>query len=630
MAEQKENLKQSLSVVHIFAITSGSMISSGLFVLPGMAHARAGPAVILSYFFAGLLAAVGTVSIAELSTAMPKAGGDYFFIMRSFGPGVGSVTGLLSWFSLSLKSAFAIVGMTTFIALISDIHGMTAGVFLCVLFVIINLTGVHQAARLQIMLVFGLYALLSIYIVAALPRVQPDLLVPFVPHGWGSVFTTSGFVFVAYGGLLKAAGVAEETRNPGRTISLGMILSLITTTLFYTLVTGVTSGLLPGRELNGSLTPISDGGRCLLGDAGFIAMSIAAILAFISTANAGIMSASRYLLALSRDNLLPEKFSHINARFATPHAAVITTGIAITVSLFMPLDLLVKAASTVLILAFIMSCLSVIILRQSGIHNYRPKFKAPFYPWIQIAGIAGFIFLLLEMGWSAYLMSAGLIFSGVLIYWFYGRRFVEQEYALLHVIESLTDRTLVTGSLENELKEIIRQRDQIVSDQIDCIIEEAPVLDAEGHLTLDKFLQAAAKKLAGKLHMKEETLIDLLKKRESKAGTVLDQSLAVPHIVIPGKKKFALLLARARQGIAFSGQAQNVTAIFVVAGTADERSTHLRMLAALVEVFQSKKFLKRWMKATNDQALRDILLLAERRRGRKSRCPSAGSETAGE
>ena len=100
-------LKKGLGLIHVFCIASGAMISSGLFILPGLAHAQAGPAVVVSYFLAGLLASIGVLSIAELATAMPKAGGDYFFISRGMGAGVGTVAGLLSWFSLSLKSAFA-------------------------------------------------------------------------------------------------------------------------------------------------------------------------------------------------------------------------------------------------------------------------------------------------------------------------------------------------------------------------------------------------------------------------------------------------------------------------------------------------------------------------------------------
>ncbi len=103
-------LAKDLGLIHIFSLAAGAMISSGLFILPGLAHARAGPAVVLSYFLAGLLAMRGLLSIIELTTAMPKTGADHFYISRAMGPAMGTVAGVLSWFSLSPKSAFALVG----------------------------------------------------------------------------------------------------------------------------------------------------------------------------------------------------------------------------------------------------------------------------------------------------------------------------------------------------------------------------------------------------------------------------------------------------------------------------------------------------------------------------------------
>ena len=111
-----DSLGKKLGLFDVFCIAAGAMISSGLFVLPGLAHAQAGPAVVFSYFLAGVLATTGMLSVAEIITAMPKAGGDYFFIMRTMGPAAGAVAGLLSWFSLSLKASFALVGMSAFLA----------------------------------------------------------------------------------------------------------------------------------------------------------------------------------------------------------------------------------------------------------------------------------------------------------------------------------------------------------------------------------------------------------------------------------------------------------------------------------------------------------------------------------
>ncbi len=608
------SLRKGLALHHVFAIASGAMISSGLFVLPGMAHAMAGPGVVWSYLMAGILATAGALSIAELTTAMPKAGGDYFFIMRGFGPAVGTVAGMLSWFSLSLKSAFAIVGMAAFAALLINIHGLVAGTIICLVFLALNLVGVREAAHVQVALVACLFGLLALYVGFGMLQIRSELLIPFAPKGIVPIFTTTGFVFVSYGGVLKIAGVAEEVRQPGRIIPLGLALSLAAVTLLYTLTVMVTSGVVESEALNGSLTPISDGGRAIMGQFGFVAMSVAAILAFVSTANAGIMAASRYLLALSRDHLLPKPLSRVNQRFRTPHVAIGLTGLIIVLSLLLKLEVLVKAASTVLILTFMLSCLSVIVLRESGLQNYRPAFKSPIYPWVQIAGIVGLGFVLLEMGAQAYFISAGLILAGFLSFWFYGRKRVKQESALLHLVERITARELVTGTLEEELKQIIRERDEIVHDRFDGVIEEAPVLDVEGPMKVEEFFDLAAEELAERVGMTPARLSKALKNRETQSSTALNDWLAVPHVVVEGEGRFEILMARAQEGVAFSEEAPAVKAVFVLVGTLDERNFYLNALAAIAQIAGNPEFLDRWLAAKGPQGLKDVVLLAERAR----------------
>ena len=609
-------MRKGLGLRHVFCIAAGAMISSGLFVLPGMAHAMAGPGVIWSYLMAGLLATTGALSIAELTTAMPRAGGDYFFIMRGFGPGVGTVAGVLSWFSLSLKSAFAIVGMAAFMALIVNLHGLLAGAILCAGFVGLNVLGVREAARAQVMLVLGLFLLLGLYVVVGMGQMRSDLLIPFAPHGVASVFTATGFVFVSYGGLIKVASVAEEVRDPGRVIPLGLMLALVSITVLYTLVVMVTSGVVESEALNGSLTPISDGGRAMMGQTGYVLMSIGAILAFISTANAGIMAASRYLLALSRDRLLPKPLSKVNERFQTPHVAILLTGAVIVMSLFLQLEVLVKAASTVLILTYVLSCLSVIVLRESGLQNYRPAFKSPVYPWLQIAGMIGFGFVLLEMGIEAYFISAGLILAGFAAYWFYGRKRVRTESALLHLIQRIAgpDEELVSGALEAELKEIIRERDEIIKDRFDTVIENCPVLDIDSSMDAKEFLDRAAEAMAERVEMGQEELASALKEREEESSTAIKSNLAVPHAVVEREGVFEVLMARGRPGVFFSDEAPEVQAIFVLVGSRDERNFYLSSLAAIAEIAGNPEFMKRWLNAKGKEGLRDVVLLADRER----------------
>lgn len=607
-------LKRGLGLIHVFCIASGAMISSGLFILPGLAHARAGPGVVVSYLLAGLLAATGLLSIAELTTAMPKAGGDYFFITRGMGSAVGTVAGLLNWSSLSLKSAFALVGMAALVRLVVPIDAWVVGAALCVVFVAVNVLGVREAARLQVALVAALLGLMLLYVVKGLPAVDVQHFEPFAPEGARAIFSTAGFVFVSYGGLLKVASVAEEVRNPGRVIPLGLILSLLVVSVFYTLMVFVTSGVLPAEELNNSLTPISDGASVFMGQGGRIALGVGAALAFLTTANAGIMAASRYLLALSRDRLLPGPLGRVGERFRTPHVAILVTGAVVMAALFLNLDLLVKVASTALILSYILSNLSIIVLRESGLQNYRPQFRAPLYPWIQILGIVGFAFIILEMGEGAFLISALLIAAGFAIYWFYGRARTERESALLHLVQRLTAKELVTGSLEAELKEVIRERDDIVLDRFDRLIEHSTVLDLEQGMSMEEFFRLVAERLAGRLKVPAPVLLERLLARERESSTVLSPGLAIPHVIVEGEGMFEVLLARSRQGITFAKDAQPVRSVFVLVGTRDERNFHLRALSAIAQVVQEPGFEKKWMAARGEQALRDVVLLGERKR----------------
>lgn len=174
-------LKRSLKLIDVFCISTGAMVSSGLFILPGLAYSITGPAVAVAYLLAGLFSLAGMLSIAELATAMPKAGGDYFFITRALGPAVGTIAGLLSWLSLSLKSAFALIGMAAFAKLILPGYDMQLiAVILCAIFIGLNILGVKQAARFQVTLVLVMLGLMILYIVLGLPKVQLENFQPFL------------------------------------------------------------------------------------------------------------------------------------------------------------------------------------------------------------------------------------------------------------------------------------------------------------------------------------------------------------------------------------------------------------------------------------------------------------------
>ena len=610
-------LKKGLTLLDIFCIATGAMISSGLFILPGLAYAKAGPAVIISYLLAGVLCIPTLLSKAELTTAMPKAGGDYFYIMRGFGSLFGTMAGFSSWFSLSLKGTFALIGMGAYLSIITHMPIHIIALICCFFFILLNLIGVKEAGRFQVFLVLGLLGILLVYVFWGMKTVNHLHFSPFFSKGMGSMFATASFVFISYGGLTKIAALAEETKNPGKNLPLGMILAVIVTTILYALVIFVTIGVLDLETLKHNLTPISDGAGVFGGDIFKIIVSIAAFLAFISTANAGIMTASRYPLGMSRDKLLPPGFQKISSKFKTPYISILFTGLfMIAAILFLRLELLVKVASSILIILYIFANLTVILFRESKISSYRPKFYSPFYPYMQIFGILGGGFLLIEMGTFIIFLTMTFLLLGFIWFKVYAQKRAAQDSALIYVLEKLVakDRELTSDNLLTELKDIVIQRDELIKDKFHKLIEKAKVLDIEGAVKVEDFFKDVSGILGEELNLEPQLLFKKFIEREKVSSTVIKKGLAIPHIIVEGKNIPRVLLIRARDGIVFP-QDEVVHTAFVLVGSAGDRVLHLKILAAIAQVVQNPEFDKKWFEAKNEDELKSIVLLAERRRG---------------
>ncbi len=619
MQKRNKKLKKGLGFLATFAVAAGAMISSGLFILPGIAFARAGPAIIFSYIIAGILALPAILSKAELITAMPRSGGDYFYITRSMGFSIGTIAGFSSWLSLSLKSAFALVGMGIFARLIWPELGIAEvkiiAIIFCILFMVINILGIKQAGRLQIFLVFFLFLILGLYIVRGFTEIDPHRFVPFMPNRMVSVLTTAGLVFISFGGLTKIASISEEIKNPKLNVPLGMFVAYLTVLALYTGVAFITVGIVEPNILKNSLTPISDGAKTFGGMLGVVITGIAAILAFISTANAGIMSASRYPLAMSRDGLLPRSIGRVHKKYKTPYVSIIlTTLIMIVIIIFLNLKVLVEAASTILLLLFIFANLSVIVMRESKLQNYQPIFRSPLYPFIQIIGIIGYGLLIYNMGKDTLIITAIFIIFSLIWFLIFGRARIKMESALMYVVERITDRQIVTDTLSDELRQIIIERDEIIQDEIDRLIKNAVILNFPEAMEFDEFVQIAADKLSKRLKIKPEKLVKLFIEREKQSCTALRPGLAIPHIIIKGKNKFDILLVRAKKGIKFPCAKTPVQIVFVLVGTQDMRNLHLRTLMAIAQLTQQHNFDKQWLNAQDKDDLRDILLLGKRKR----------------
>jgi len=617
-------LKKQLGLAGVFSIAAGAMISSGLFVLPSIAYAKAGPAVVLAYFLASLLIIPSVLSKAELSTAMPRAGGTYFYVERSLGAHWGLFSGFANWFSVALKSAFAVVGMAIFIELLvhslfdvrlSQLNLKIISVACCLFFTLLNIVSVKHTGRFQVILVAALLLLLTLFVLLGGREIDPAMYKNFTAKGLPAVFATAGLVFISFGGLTKVASVAEEVKLPGRNLPAGMLLSWFVVSIFYVAVILITVGLLSPDELKSSLMPISTAASKFMGKTGFVLLGLAALAAFITTANGGILAASRAPLAMSRDRLLPTFLARINDRFKTPHYSILLTGgfmIAAIVSL--DIENLVKTASTLMIILFILDNASVIIMRESKIQSYRPMFKSPLYPYPHIFAIVVYGLLIVDMGTVPLAICAGFVILSAAWYRLYVAKRVSRASAAMHIVERVTDRQLKTVTLENELRDILLERDQVIEDRFDRLIKNCVILDIKGKRPAEEIFKRVAKIMEPRLDTNEYVLFEKFLAREAEGGTVVQPGLAIPHIVVEGQGKFDVLLVRASDGIDFAGAAEAVKIMFFLAGSKDQRNYHLRALMAIAQIAQEKDFDSRWLAARDIEAIRNLILLSARKR----------------
>jgi APA family basic amino acid/polyamine antiporter len=623
-------LKKQLTTIDVFSIATGAMISSGLFVLPAIAFRKAGTGIIIAYALAGVMMIPALFSQLELATALPKAGGTYFYSDRILGTAAGVVNGFGNWFSISLKSAFALVGIGAFATLLFpdlqewQIKGIASTA--CIIFTILNLFSVKSSSKAQIVMVVFLLFILGQFVVIGYRRADFSLFQSGIDTNWLQIISTTGMVFISYGGLTKTASIAEEVKNPRQHLVRGTLLAFVVVQGLYLLVILVILGIMPGDDMGASLTPVSDTASRLFLNARLSGIemaitAIAAMLAFITTANAGIMTASRVPLAMSRDGLIPDMLAKMSPRSKTPWVSILfTSAFMLFVIIVLNIEDLAKVASMVMLILFTMVNISVLVVRVSKISNYKPTFKAPLFPFLQVAGIAVYLFLIVAMDWKVLLMTVGFILVAVAWYFLFAKRRVARKSALVHMIENITAPELIDNEkmLESELLNILMERDEIVEDRFDSIVRNSIVVDIDHTVTRDEMFSEVAERASDRLGVSRDSLMTKLIKREEDAPTLIYPGVAVPHaiphVIIEGSHAFDIVLIRDKFGIKWNDDGEIVYTAFCLIGTSDERNFHLQALAAIAQLLMDPAFHDEWMNARNAKEMRSVILLSKRRR----------------
>ncbi|MEJ2194456.1 MAG: APC family permease, partial [Ignavibacteriaceae bacterium] len=490
--KQQNRLKKELTLFHVFAIATGTTLSAGFFLLPGLVANYSGPAVPLAYLIAVLPLIPAMFSIIELSTAMPKAGGVYYFLDRTLGPLIGTIGGFGTWAALGLKVAFALIGMGAYIKLFfPSLPIVPVAVTIALVLGFISLFGSKKSGKLQVILVSVLLFLLLIFIADGVPKINQDHFKDFFNSGWSNIFAAAGLVYISYVGITKIASLSEEVKNPEKNLPLGIFLSLGTSVIIYVLGTLIMVGVIPLNILEGDLTPVATAGEIMLGETGVVLFSIAALFAFVSVANGGMLAASRYPLALSRDHLLPRYLLKMS-KWGTPfYSIIVTVGTIVLILILLDPIGIVKLASAFQLMVFAFICLAVIIIRESRIDAYDPGYKSPFYPWMQILGMILPFVLIFEMGLMPLLFSFGLILIGAAWYWIYGRPKVVRTGAIYHLFERMG--RLRYDGLDSELRGILKEKGLREADPFDEIVARSLVIDLENKEEFEDVVKKASR-----------------------------------------------------------------------------------------------------------------------------------------
>ena len=633
-------LKRELGLFDVYAIATGATLSSGFFLLPGLAAAQAGGAIPLAYLLAGVLLLPGILSMAELSTAMPRAGGIYYFLDRSMGQQVGTIGGFGTWTTLTLKSAFALVGLGAYLRVyFPDAPAGPIAFAFALGFGAVNLFGAKKTSALQRVLTVALLAILGWLIGSGVTALDPGAFDGAFEVGASPFFATVGLVIVSYMGLTHVASVSEEVRNPDRNLALGMLLAFATVLFVYVVGTWAMVGAVGVGALaadGGSLTPAASMARAVAGGAGEAVMTVAAILAFTSVGNAGVLSASRYPLAMSRDHVLPSALHRIS-RWGTPHVAVLATVglIVLWLVLFDPASI-AKLAGAFQLVLFGLACLAVIVMRESGLAPYDPGFRAPLYPWVQIVGIVIPLPLIVQMGWLSTLVTVFFIFFGLLWYKTYAREHVRREGAIYHVFERLGQQR--NQGLERELRQILKEKGVRDHDPFEELMASADVLDYEGGVDFSSLVGRVARGLSGPLGVAADSLERELLDDCHSGLTPVSQGVVLLQIRLddPAAEP-RMVLARVAGGITIDvGEPdvppdpdEPIQAAFVLAGPEDDGGRHLRTMAQIAGRVDDGSFLTEWLEAEDDLELREVMLRDERMLVVEVLTQGASSELAG-
>ena len=434
----KKEKKRHLGVFDLTLMSIGTIIGTGVLVLPGVVAATmAGPSEIISFIIAGIASILVVLCYAEFASSVPSEGGSYTYIYVSLGEIFAYVCGLAVVFGYVLAIGVIANGWSSYLNNILQTFGVVLpkaistipanggvvnlpAILITLLIVYILSLGTRESRKFNNIVVLVKISAIAIFIIVGVFYVKSGNWEVFMPFGIGGVFTGASTLFSAYTGFDITASAAEETKNPQKTLPIALISSIVICGIIYIVVSLIVTGIIPYNELNKSdalayaLTFVGQPIPAAI-------LSCGAVFGLLSIIFANCFGTSRILSALSRDNLLPKFLNKSNSKNVPITALLIVGFVGAFLGGFVNLEALAHLWTIVLLFVYSMVSISLIAFRKTN-PEFKRGFKTPFVPIVPILAAACCVFLMINISLIIWIYFIIFLLIAIIFYFVYSSR----------------------------------------------------------------------------------------------------------------------------------------------------------------------------------------------------------------
>ena len=443
----EHRLHRSLGWPHLIALGVGAIVGTGILTLTGVGAAKAGPAVILSFAIAGIICAAAALAYAEMATMIPASGSAYTYTYVVLGEGLAWFVGWSLILEYSLVVSAVAVGWSGYASGFLDglhfglpralIQGPELGgivnlpaIFIIALVAGLLIYGVRESANLNALLVIVKVVALGVFVAVALPYFNPDHFEPFMPYGFPKsgppgaevgVMAAAAIIFFAFYGFDAIATAAEEAKNPGRDLSIGIVGSMFVCVIIYMAVAATAIGALAYTRFADSPEPLALILREIGQPKAAAYLAASAVIALPTVILAFFYGQSRIFFVMARDGLLPPTLARVSGRGSPVRITIFTAVIVALLAGIIPLAELAALANAGTLTAFVAVSVCMLVMRRRDPGAPR-GFRTPFAWPVGIVAILGCLYLFYSLPQRTQIWFLGAHVVGFTIYFLYGAR----------------------------------------------------------------------------------------------------------------------------------------------------------------------------------------------------------------